>query len=238
MDSIKKLAEIVEESEYVVFFGGAGTSTDSGIKDFRGKNGLYKTLYKGYRPEEILSIDFFIDNRKIFSDYVKEKMSIENIKPNKGHYALVELEKMGKLKAIITQNIDNLHQESGSKKVLELHGTLKDWYCLNCGARDDKEFKCRCGGVVRPRVTLYGEMLDEEITYEAIGEIKKADTLIISGTSLTVYPAANYITYFHGKNLVIINEDSTGYDSNATFSIKGNFSETLDSLVKEIKRAL
>ncbi|MDP0488249.1 MAG: NAD-dependent protein deacylase [Fusobacterium sp. JB021] len=238
MDNVKKLAEIVEKSNYIVFFGGAGTSTDSGIKDFRGKNGLYKTLYKGYRPEEILSIDFFIDKRQIFSEYVKEKMSIENIKPNKGHYALVELEKMGKLKAVITQNIDNLHQEAGSKKVLELHGTLKEWYCLNCGIRDDKEFKCKCGGVVRPKVTLYGEMLDEEVTYKAIEEIKRADTLIISGTSLTVYPAANYITYFKGKNLIIINEDSTGYDSRATLSIKGNFSEILDKLIKEIKRTL
>lgn len=234
MDNIKSLAKIVKESKYIVFFGGAGTSTDSGIKDFRGKEGLYKTLYKGYPPEQILSIEFFENNREIFSEYVKEKMSIKNIKPNKGHYALVELEKIGKLKAIITQNIDNLHQESGSKNVLELHGTLKDWYCLKCGKRDDKEFKCECGGVVRPKVTLYGEMLDENVTFKAIKEIEKADTLIVSGTSLTVYPAANYITYFKGKNLVIINENSTGYDSHATLSIKGNFSEILDKLIKEI----
>ncbi|MGO2117381.1 MAG: NAD-dependent protein deacylase [Fusobacterium sp.] len=236
MDSIDSLAKIVEESKYIVFFGGAGTSTDSGIKDFRGKEGLYKTLYKGYKPEEILSIDFFNCHREIFSEYVKEKMSIKNIKPNKGHYALLELEKMGKLKAIITQNIDNLHQESGSKNVIELHGTLKDWYCLKCGKRDNKEFKCECGGVVRPKVTLYGEMLDENVTYRAIEEIQRADTLIVSGTSLTVYPAANYITYFKGKNLVIINEDFTGYDSHATLAIKGNFSEVLDELVKKLKK--
>lgn len=235
MKEIKNLVEIVMGSKYIVFFGGAGTSTDSGIKDFRGKEGLYKTLYKGYQPEEILSIDFFRNNRNIFSEYVKEKMSIENIKPNKGHYALVELEKMGKLKSIITQNIDNLHQESGSQEVIELHGSLKDWYCLNCGKRGKREFRCDCKGVVRPNVTLYGEMLNMNVVEKAIKELEKADTLIISGTSLTVYPATSYIGYFKGKNLIIINENETGYDSGVTLKIKGNFSKVLDELVKELK---
>ncbi|MDR1835385.1 MAG: NAD-dependent protein deacylase [Fusobacteriaceae bacterium] len=235
MDKIKKLAEILKKSKYAVFFGGAGTSTDSGIKDFRGKDGLYKTNWKGYRPEEILSIDFFVAHRALFNEYVAEKMSIENVRPNKGHMALVELEKMGILKAVITQNIDNLHQEAGSGKVLELHGTLKDWYCLSCGKRADHNFVCECGGVVRPKVTLYGESLDGEVVSAAIEELQKADTLIIAGTSLTVYPAAYYIRYFQGKNLVIINADSTQYDSEASLVINDNFANTMEAVVKEMK---
>jgi NAD-dependent deacetylase len=236
MDKIEKLAEILKNSHYAVFFGGAGTSTDSGIKDFRGKDGLYKTDYKGYRPEEILSIEFFIEHRDMFNEYVAEKMSIENVNPNKGHRALVELEQMGILKAIITQNIDNLHQESGSKTVLELHGTLKDWYCLSCGKRSDKNFACDCGGVVRPKVTLYGESLDQDITSAAITEIKHADTLIIAGTSLTVYPAAYYIRYFQGKHLVIINADATQYDSEASLVINDNFANTMESVVNRLHK--
>lgn len=235
MENAKKLAEIIKNSSYVVAFTGAGASTDSGIKDFRGKNGLYKEKnYMGYEPEEILSIDFFLSHTNIFNKYIEEKMMINDIKPNPGHKALAELEKMGKVKAVITQNIDNLHQEGGSKKVLELHGTLKDWYCLKCGKRADRRFDCECGGVVRPRVTLYGEMLDEKVTDAAISEIKKADTLIIIGTSLTVYPAAYYINYFRGKNLVIINETPTSQDHIATLVIRDNFSkvflETLEIL--------
>ncbi|MDR1832608.1 MAG: NAD-dependent protein deacylase [Fusobacteriaceae bacterium] len=235
MENIKKLAEILKNSKYAVFFGGAGTSTDSGIKDFRGKDGLYKTDWRGYRPEEILSIDFFVSHRELFNEYVAEKMSIENVKPNKGHAALVELEKMGILKTIITQNIDNLHQDAGSGRVLELHGTLKDWYCLSCGKRADHNFTCDCGGVVRPRVTLYGEMLDDRVTSEAIAEIRKADTLLIAGTSLTVYPAAYYIRYFEGKNLVIINADSTQYDADASLVIHDNFSNVMEAAVNEIR---
>ncbi|MDR3258356.1 MAG: NAD-dependent protein deacylase [Fusobacteriaceae bacterium] len=231
MDKIEKLANIIKNSSYTVFFGGAGTSTDSGIKDFRGKDGLYKTDFKGYRPEEVLSIDFFSEHRDLFNEYVTEKMSIENVKPNKGHYALVKLEKLGKLKSIITQNIDNLHQEAGSTNVLELHGTLKDWYCLSCGKRDTKTFDCPCGGIVRPKVTLYGEMLDENVTSSAIFEIKKADTLIIAGTSLTVYPAAYYIRYFQGKDLVIINADATQYDSDASLVINDNFANTMEATI-------
>lgn len=235
MENAEKLAEIIKNSNYVVAFTGAGASTDSGIKDFRGKNGLYKEKnYMGYEPEEILSIDFFLSHTDIFNKYIEEKMMINDIKPNPGHKALAELEKMGKVKAVITQNIDNLHQEGGSKKVLELHGTLKDWYCLKCGKRSDRRFDCECGGVVRPRVTLYGEMLDEKVTDAAISEIKKADTLIIIGTSLTVYPAAYYISYFRGKNLVIINETPTSQDHIATLVIRDNFSkvflETLEIL--------
>lgn len=236
MDNAKKLAEIIKNSSYVVAFTGAGVSTDSGIKDFRGKNGLYKEKnYMGYEPEEILSIDFFLSHTDIFNKYIEEKMMINDIKPNPGHKALAELEKMGKVKAVITQNIDNLHQEGGSKKVLELHGTLKDWYCLKCGKRADRRFDCECGGVVRPRVTLYGEMLDEKVTDAAISEIKKADTLIIIGTSLTVYPAAYYISYFRGKNLVIINETPTSQDHIATLVIRDNFSKVFSETLETLK---
>lgn len=236
MENAKKLAEIIKNSSYVVAFTGAGASTDSGIKDFRGKNGLYKEKnYMGYEPEEILSIDFFLSHTDIFNKYIEEKMMINDIKPNPGHKALAELEKMGKVKAVITQNIDNLHQEGGSKKVLELHGTLKDWYCLKCGKRADRRFDCECGGVVRPRVTLYGEMLDEKVTDAAISEIKKADTLIIIGTSLTVYPAAYYISYFRGKNLVIINETPTSQDHIATLVIRDNFSKIFSETLEILK---
>lgn len=236
MENAKKLAEIIKNSSYVVAFTGAGASTDSGIKDFRGKNGLYKEKnYMGYEPEEILSIDFFLSHTDIFNKYIEEKMMINDIKPNPGHKALSELEKMGKVKAVITQNIDNLHQEGGSKKVLELHGTLKDWYCLKCGKRADRRFDCECGGVVRPRVTLYGEMLDEKVTDAAISEIKKADTLIIIGTSLTVYPAAYYISYFRGKNLVIINETPTSQDHIATLVIRDNFSKVFSETLEILK---
>lgn len=236
MENAKKLAEIIKNSSYVVAFTGAGASTDSGIKDFRGKNGLYKEKnYMGYEPEEILSIDFFLSHTDIFNKYIEEKMMINDIKPNPGHKALAELEKMGKVKAVITQNIDNLHQEGGSKKVLELHGTLKDWYCLKCGKRADRRFDCECGGVVRPRVTLYGEMLDEKVTAAVISEIKKADTLIIIGTSLTVYPAAYYINYFRGKNLVIINETPTSQDHIATLVIRDNFSKVFSETLEILK---
>lgn len=236
MENAKKLAEIIKNSSYVVAFTGAGASTDSGIKDFRGENGLYKEKnYMGYEPEEILSIDFFLSHTDIFNKYIEEKMMINDIKPNPGHKALAELEKIGKVKAVITQNIDNLHQEGGSKKVLELHGTLKDWYCLKCGKRADRRFDCECGGVVRPRVTLYGEMLDEKVTEAAISEIKKADTLIIIGTSLTVYPAAYYINYFKGKNLVIINETPTSQDHIATLVIRDNFSKVFSETLEILK---
>lgn len=235
MENIKKLAQIIENSKYVVFFGGAGTSTDSGLKDFRGKEGLYnERKFMGYEPEEILSHDFFFRHRDIFDKYLKEKLSIEGVKANAGHIALANLEKAGKIKAVITQNIDNLHQEAGSKNVLELHGTLKKWYCLSCGKKGNADFKCECGGIVRPQVTLYGEMLDDEITEKAINEIKKADTLIIAGTSLTVYPAAYYINYFKGKNLVILNETPTSQDNMANLIIRERFAQVFSEVEKLI----
>lgn len=189
----------------------------------------------GYEPEEILSHDFFFAHGDIFDKYLDEKLNINGIQPNAGHKALAKLEEMGKVKSVITQNIDDLHQMAGSKNVLELHGTLKKWYCLKCEKKDVKRFKCSCGGTVRPQVTLYGEMLDEDVTREAINEIANADTLIIIGTSLTVYPAAYYITYFKGKNLVIINNDATQYDSKASLVINDNFASTMKKVLPLIK---
>lgn len=236
MDKIEKLAEIIKNSKYVVAFTGAGASTDSGLADFRGRNGLYSQRnYMGYEPEEILSHDFFFNHRDVFDKYLEEKLSINNIKPNAGHKGLAELEKMGILKAVITQNIDNLHQDAGSKKVLELHGTLKKWYCLDCGKTFDRAFDCECGGIVRPQVTLYGEMLDEDIVEQAVKEIGKADTLLIIGTSLTVYPAAFYINYFKGKNLIIINETETPRDNIASLVIREKFADVMSKVISIIK---
>ena len=233
MDKIREFAEIIKNSKYIVVFTGAGASTDSGLRDFRGKNGLYNDRsYMGYEPEEILSHDFFFSHRDIFDRYLIEKLSINDIKPNAGHKAIAELEKMGKVKAVITQNIDDLHQAAGSKNVLELHGTLKKWYCLSCGKIENTSFNCECGGIVRPQVTLYGEMLDEEITSKAISEIEKADTLVIIGTSLTVYPAAYYLNYFSGKSLVILNETPTSQDGKAQLVIRDNLSKVMIETMK------
>ena len=207
------------------------------MKSFRGKDGLYSSLYKGkYRPEEVLSSDFFCSHRKIFIEYVEEELNINGIKPNKGHLALAELERRGILKAVITQNIDDLHQMAGNKNVLELHGSLKRWYCLGCGKTSNKNFSCDCGGIVRPDVTLYGENLNQDVVNEAIYQIEQADTLIVAGTSLTVYPAAYYLRYFRGKNLVIINNESTQYDGEASLVLKTNFADTMEKVLNIIKK--
>ena len=236
-NKIEKLADIIKNSKHLVFFTGAGVSTESGLKSFRGKDGLYSSLYKGkYRPEEVLSSDFFCSHRKIFIEYVEEELNINGIKPNKGHLALAELERRGILKAVITQNIDDLHQMAGNKNVLELHGSLKRWYCLSCGKTSNKNFSCNCGGIVRPDVTLYGENLNQDVVNEAIYQIEQADTLIVAGTSLTVYPAAYYLRYFRGKNLVIINNESTQYDGEASLVLKTNFADTMEKVLNIIKQ--
>ena len=235
-DKIKQLANIIKNSKHLVFFTGSGVSTDSGLKSFRGKDGLYSSLYKGkYRPEEVLSSDFFCTHRKIFLEYVEEELNINGIKPNKGHLALAELEKIGILKAVITQNIDDLHQMAGNKNVLELHGSLKRWYCLSCGKTSNKNFSCGCGGIVRPDVTLYGENLNQDVVNEAIYQIEQADTLIVAGTSLTVYPAAYYLRYFRGKNLIIINNENTQYDNNASLVLNNNFTEVMTKVLNVLK---
>ena len=237
MDDTKKLQSIIDESNSIVFFGGAGVSTESGIKDFRGKNGLYKSLYKGYPPEYLLSRDCLIENTEMFYDYYREFLNNENILPNITHYFLTELERSGKLKAIVTQNIDGLHEKSGSKNVLNIHGSVLKNYCNKCFKEYPSDYifkssgipKCECGGLIRPDVVLYGEMLTPEFD-KAIEEIEKCDTLIVAGTSLSVYPAASLVRYFKGKHLVIINDMVTPYDNIAELVIH----DSLGNIIKKL----
>ena len=236
-EKILELVNILKDTKYLVFFGGAGTSTDSGIKDFRGKNGLYKTLFKDkYKPDEILSLDFFKTNREIFNEYIKTELVVKNLKINKGHIALKRLEDIGILKSVITQNIDGLHQLAGNKNILELHGNLNKWYCLSCGKIENSPFDCECGGIVRPDIILYGENLNQKVINEAIYQIEQADTLIVAGTSLTVYPATEYLSYFKGKNLVIINETGTQYGGKISLEIIDNFSYVMDKVVELLEK--
>lgn len=220
---IKELKEIIENSENIVFFGGAGVSTESGIPDFRGKDGLYNQKYK-FPPEEILSHSFFLNNPEEFFKFYKEKMNCLRYEPNITHFKLSELEEKGKLKAVITQNIDGLHFKTGSKNVLELHGSVLRNYCENCHTFFEADFvfqsegvpKCSCGGIIKPDVVLYEEPLNEEVLEEAIKVISNADVLVVAGTSLTVYPASGLIRYFRGKHLILINLEETSYDNLAT----------------------
>lgn len=238
-----ELKNIIQESNQIVFFGGAGVSTESNIPDFRSETGLYNAIktYK-HSPEEILSATFFKNNTEIFYDYYKKNMIYKNALPNNAHKALAELEKQGKLKAIITQNIDGLHQMAGSKNVLELHGSVHRNYCMRCGELYDLEYmiaskdipKCKaCGGIVKPDVILYEEALDEEVLTSAVRAVKGADTLIIGGTSLVVYPAAGLIHYFNGKYLVLINKAETDYDSKADLVIHAPIGDVFKSLRDE-----
>ena len=236
-DTIKKLQSIINESKNIVFFGGAGVSTESGIKDFRGKNGLYKSLYKGYPPEYLLSKDCLEENTELFYDYYREYLNNESIEPNMTHYFLTKLESTGKLKAIVTQNIDGLHEKSGSKNVLNIHGTVLRNYCNKCFKEYPSDYifkssgipKCECGGLIRPDVVLYGEMLNESFE-EAIKYIQECDTLIVGGTSLSVYPAASLVRYFNGKHLVIINDMVTPYDNNADLVIHSSLGEIFSKI--------
>lgn len=235
MNNIKELKEIIETSKRIVFFGGAGVSTESGIPDFRSKDGLYNQKYD-YNPEEILSHSFFIDNPEYFFKFYFDKMIYEDIKPNECHKYLARLEKEGKLACVITQNIDNLHELAGSKRVIHLHGTVDTNHCMKChreyklkDLNKEEIPKCACGGIIKPDVVLYEEALNEDDVREAIREISLADTLIIGGTSLTVYPAANYVNYFNGENLVIINRDIIRC-VDATLQINDSISEVFKKL--------
>lgn len=241
MNKIGELREIIKESNNIVFFGGAGVSTESNIPDFRSAQGLYnaKSDY-GYSPEDMLSINFFLKHTSVFYDYYRKNILHTEAEPNDAHLALTKLESMGKLKAVITQNIDGLHQKAGSKEVLELHGTVYKHFCMNCQAphslidvvSSGGVPKCNiCGGIIRPDVVLYGEALDNDVISRSIDYIERADTLIIGGTSLVVYPAAGLITYFRGKNLILINKESTPYDRKANLVIN-------DSIGKVLKKAL
>lgn len=219
-NKINTFANMINKSQYIVFFGGAGVSTESGIPDFRSKDGLYNqhdVQFDNYTPEYLLSHSCLYNDSKVFYEFYRQKLNTYDIEPNKAHYFLTKLETMGKLKAIITQNIDGLHQKAGSKKVYEIHGTTYRNYCDTCHKQypQDYIFKskediphCKCGGMIRPDVTLYEEGLPIEAVNNSINALRKADMLIIGGTSLTVYPAASYIREFHGKYLVVINRDS------------------------------
>lgn len=234
---MSNLKEIINKSKSVVFFGGAGVSTESGIPDFRSKDGLYNQKYK-CPPEEILSHTFFMNNTDEFYKFYKDKMNSLKYKPNITHIKLAELEKIGKIKAIVTQNIDGLHQKAGSKKVLELHGSVHRNYCMKCGKFYDAEYvfnsesipKCSCGGIIKPDVVLYEENLNEDILDEAIMQISNCDTLIVGGTSLTVYPASGLIRFYKGNKLILINKDKTPYDKLANFVINDSLGNVFKNL--------
>lgn len=244
-ERIELLNEIIKESDNIVFFGGAGVSTASGIPDFRSKNGLYNDVddeFKDYQPEYLLSADCFENDRAIFYKFLRKKLDCREYQPNIVHYKLAELEEKGKLKSVITQNIDSLHQKAGSKNVYEIHGTLRDVYCDHCGMKFSEDFlyeseaplpecpKCGFHGI-RPNIVLYQEALPKNELWYSIQDIKSADTLIVAGTSLKVQPAASLIRYFRGKNLIIINKERTMYDKVATLV----FNESMDQVFERIE---
>lgn len=236
-DKIQQFKKLVEESNNIVFFGGAGVSTESGIPDFRSKDGLYNQQYK-YPPEQILSHTFFMNNTEEFYKFYKDKMNSLKYEPNITHTKLAELESKGKLKAIVTQNIDGLHQSAGSKNVYELHGSVLRNYCMNCNKFYDAEYvfnsdgvpKCSCGGIIKPDVVLYEEGLDDSIITNSILAIQNADMLIVGGTSLMVQPAASLINYFRGNHLVLINKDATPYDKRAQLVINEGLGKVFDKI--------
>ena len=225
-DSIQQFKQMIADSENIVFFGGAGVSTESGVPDFRSVNGLYHQQY-AYPPEEIISHSFFVKNPEVFYQFYREKLMIQNVQPNSAHLRLAELEQEGKLKAIVTQNIDGLHQMAGSKMVLELHGSTHRYFCTRCKRSIPEQVimdgtgvpYCSCGGCIRPDIVLYEEALDETVLRKAIYFIRNADMLIVGGTSLTVYPAAGLLDYYRGDKLVLINQTPTPLDQSANLVI-------------------
>lgn len=239
-----KLREIIDNSSKIVFFGGAGVSRASGIPDFRSADGLYSQQWK-YPPETIISHDFFYRNTEEFYRFYKQKMLFPDALPNAAHKALASLERAGKLLAVVTQNIDGLHQKAGSKNVFELHGSVHRNTCTKCGSRFGLDFivenagvpRCpKCAGLIKPDVVLYGESLDEDVIEGAVSAISEADTMIVGGTSLVVYPAAGLLRYFRGKNTVVINRSPTSYDDRAdlviTDPIAEVFSESLGEFIE------
>ena len=237
MGVIDKLQAIIDESKSLVFFGGAGVSTESGIPDFRSGDGLYKEKYP-YLPEVMVSHSFFVSHTEEFFDYYRKAFLYPDKKPNAAHIKLAELERAGKLQAVVTQNVDGFHTMAGSKRVFELHGSVHRNYCMKCGRLYDVEFilnsigvpKCECGGIVKPYVVLYEEGLDEAVLSGAVKAISAADAMIVAGTSLTVYPAAGLLRYFGGKSLVLINRDSTSYDGDADLVIREKVGEILSKV--------
>lgn len=244
MTDVEKLGKILSNSTSAVFFGGAGMSTESGIPDFRSASGIYnQKLNQTFSPEEMASHDFFVSHPEEFFQFYRERFVYLDAKPNAGHLALAELERRGILSAVITQNIDGLHQLAGSRVVYELHGSIRRSYCVKCGAKYDIEFvmenkpvpHCpRCGGIVKPDVVLYGESLDNETIGNSIRAIAAADTLIVGGTSLIVWPAAGLIDYFRGDHLILINKTATRADADAELVIRQNIGATLAAALKEV----
>ena len=236
-EKIQQFKQMINESNNIVFFGGAGVSTESGIPDFRSKDGLYNQKYD-YPPEEILSHTFFINHTDAFYKFYKDKMNSLKYKPNITHIKLAELEEKGKIKAIVTQNIDGLHQKAGSKNVYELHGSVLRNYCMKCYKFYDAEYvftskgipKCSCGGMIKPDVVLYEEGLDEETLENAIRAIRHADVMIVAGTSLTVQPASSLLNYYTGNKLVLINRDVTPYDNWANLVIHESLGNVFENI--------
>ncbi len=239
MESAKLLSEYLKKSRRAVFFGGAGVSTESGIPDFRSTDGLYNMKYD-YPPETILSHEFFFSETEEFYRFYRDKIYCPFAAPNGAHKALAALEADGKLSAVVTQNIDGLHQAAGSKTVYELHGSIKRNYCIRCGKFFDEEFvmkgdgipRCECGGLVKPDVVLYGEGLDGATVEGAIEAIASADLLIVAGTSLTVYPAAGFLSYFRGESIVLINRDPTPFDSRADLVVRDPVGKVMSEALK------
>ena len=233
--ALATLKQWVEESHNIVFFGGAGVSTESGIPDFRSEDGLYRQKYK-YPPEQMLSHSFFLSHTEEFFEYYKNQMLVLDVKPNNAHLALAKLEREGKLAAVVTQNIDGLHQAGGSENVLELHGSIHRNYCMKCHKFYDGAFvkaqphipRCSCGGIIKPDVVLYEEALDQDTMNRSVRAISQADLLIIGGTSLVVYPAAGLVRYYRGKRLVLINKGSTSMDQNADLVISLPIGQALE----------
>ena len=237
-EEVRKLQEIIDDSERIVFFGGAGVSTESGIPDFRSADGIYHQHYK-YAPEQVVSHSFFKAHPDVFYDFYKEKMMCLDAEPNPAHRKLAQLEEAGRLTAVITQNIDGLHQKAGSKNVLELHGSVLRNHCERCGKFFSLEEvmafsgvpRCdKCGGRVKPDVVLYEEALDQQVLSAALEAIRKADMLIIGGTSLAVYPAASLVNYYRGNKLVLINKSPTPYDRNADLVIAAPIGQVLGGI--------
>ena len=232
-----QLQKMIDESSRIVFFGGAGVSTESGIPDFRSADGIYHKQYK-YSPEQVVSHTFFMRYPEAFYEFYKEKMMALDAKPNPAHMKLAELEKAGKLTAVVTQNIDGLHQAAGSRNVYELHGSIHRNYCMKCGKFYDAEYvknydgvpRCECGGMIKPDVVLYEESLDQNTIQEAVRAISQADMLIIGGTSLVVYPAAGFIDYFRGKYLAVINKSETARSVRADLTIAAPIGEVMSKI--------
>ena len=233
----ERVKRIIDRSGSIVFFGGAGVSTESNIPDFRSESGLYRARSEyGYSPEQMLSHTFFVQKMDVFYDYYKKNLLYPDAMPNKAHIALARLEQESRLKAVVTQNIDGLHQKAGSRTVYELHGSVHRNYCMDCGEFHDLQYvidsegipRCRkCGGVVKPDVVLYEEGLDENTIISSVRAIENCDTLIIGGTSLNVYPAAGFIQYFRGDNIILINKGETSYDGRADLVICEPIGEVL-----------